>query len=352
MKQFNKKLNRKVGRAPGDLTYFGEETRRETKIRLIQYNKDKYDRQTITELSQLEDITYTDKITWIDIEGFEDTETIKSLSRIFNIHDLAVEDAFNTDHIPKYDEGEDYILFVLKSFSENKTNINVNQVTLLLKNNIVISYQEEPNSILLAKIDRIENSKGRARTKKADYLFFVLLDAFIDSYYNFFESLREETHKLDEKILLESSKNHIEEIYNLKNKLTAVRKNLFPLKTAINELLTDESELIDEDNYKYFNDCKDHVNELTEYYNSFGEIINNLIILNENNLNSSTNKIMKLLTIISTIFIPLTFIAGIYGMNFRRMPELEWEYGYFFTISLMLIIGITILVIMKRKKWL
>ena len=194
---------------------------------------------------------------------------------------------------------------------------------------------------MLPKIDRIQNAKGRARTKNADYLFFVLLDSFIDSYYTYFESLREETHRLDEKILLESSKNHIEEIYNLKNKLTDVRKNLFPLKTAINELLTDESELIAEDNFKYFNDCKDHVNELTEYYNSFGEIISNLIILNENNLNSSTNKIMKLLTIISTIFIPLTFVAGIYGMNFSHMPELEWEYGYFFTISVMIIIGLS-----------
>ena len=120
MKQFNRKLNRKVGRAPGDLTYFGEEKRRETKIRLIQYDKDEFDQRIIYDLAQLENIVYSGKITWIDIEGFEDAETIKRLAKIFNIHDLAVEDAFNTDHIPKYDEGEDYILFVLKSFSEHE----------------------------------------------------------------------------------------------------------------------------------------------------------------------------------------------------------------------------------------
>lgn len=352
MKVFSRKLNRKVGRPAGDLSYFGEDTRRSTKIRMIQYNNDEYEESTIDEISKIENLDLSEKYTWIDIEGFEDAEKIKEIARIFDIHDLVVEDTFNTDHMPKYEEGEDYLLFVLKSFSEIDTIISSNQVTILLKQNLVISFQEEPNSIILPKIERIKNSKGRSRSKKADYLFFVLLDAFIDSYYTYFESIREETNRLDEKILLETSTNHIEKIYDLKNKLTDIRKNLFPLKSAINELLADESELIEEDNFRYFNDCKDHINELTEFYNSFGEIINNLIILNENNLNSSTNKIMKLLTIISTIFIPLTFIAGLYGMNFNNMPELNWEYGYFFALSLMAGIGLIIVSIMKHKKWL
>jgi magnesium transporter len=352
MKVFSRKLNRKVGRPAGDLSYYGEDTRRSTKIRTIQYNNDEYEDEVIDDLAGLEKLDLSGKITWIDIEGFEDAEKIKEIARFFNIHDLVVEDTFNTDHIPKYEEGEDYLLFVLKSFSETDTIITSSQVTILLKQNLVISFQEEPNSIILPKIERIKNSKGRSRSKKADYLYFVLLDAFIDSYYTYFESMREETIRLDEKILLETSTNHIEKIYNLKNKLTDIRKNLFPLKSAINELLADESELIEEDNFRYFNDCKDHINELTEFYNSFGEIINNLIILNENNLNSSTNKIMKLLTIISTIFIPLTFIAGLYGMNFSHMPELEWKYGYFFALSLMALIGFIIVGIMKHKKWL
>ena len=352
MKVFSRKLNRKVGRPAGDLSYFGEERRRSTKIKIIQYNNEEYSETLIDDLSMVEKLDLSEKNTWIDIEGFEDAEKIKEIARIFNIHDLVVEDSFNTDHIPKYEEGEDYLLFVLKSFSEIDTIITSSQVTILFKQNLVISFQEEPNSIILPKIERIKNSKGRARSKKSDYLFFTLLDAFIDSYYTYFESIREETNRLDEKILLETSKNHIEKIYDLKNKLTDIRKNLFPLKSAINELLADESELIEEDNFKYFNDCKDHINELTEFYNSFGEVINNLIILNENNLNSSTNKIMKLLTIISTIFIPLTFIAGLYGMNFKHMPELEWEYGYFFALALMAFIGVLIIGIMKHKKWL
>jgi magnesium transporter len=182
-------------------------------------------------------------------------------------------------------------------------------------------------------------------------LFFVLLDTFIDSYYYYFEHLREQIGELDTEILRDTNENHIQKIYDLKNELTSIRKNLFPLKTSIQELLTDDSDLIEEDNFKYFNDCKDHINELIEYYNSFGEMINNLVTLNENNLNNNTNKVMKLLTIIATIFIPLTFIAGIYGMNFQFMPELEWRYGYFIALSLMVLTGVVILLIMKRKKW-
>jgi len=351
MKIFSNKLNSKVGRPPGDLTYYGEGKRRDTKIRLIQYDKKDFEEKVITKENDLLEIKISDKNTWIDIEGFADTVIIKNLGRHFEIHDMVVEDAFHTDHIPKYEEGNRYLIFVLKSFYEDGNIIKASQVTLLMKNNLVISFQEEHNPIILTKIERIKNSIGRVRNKGIDYLFFVLIDAFIDSYYTYFENLREEINSLDTRILLETSQNHIQQIYNLKNKLTSIRKNLFPLKTAINELLSDESNLIDENNTKYFNDCKDNINELIEFYHSFEETINNLISLNESNLANSTNKIMKVLTIIATIFIPLTFIAGVYGMNFENMPELKWEFGYYFSLPLMLLTGLTILGFIKWKKW-
>lgn len=173
----------------------------------------------------------------------------------------------------------------------------------------------------------------------------------MDSYYTFFENLREEINELEDTLLIEIHKNHIEDIYELKNKLTSVRKNLFPLKTAINDLMSDGSELIEDDNLKYFNDSKDHINEFIEYYNSFSEMITNLVSLNENILANNTNRVMKVLTIIATVFIPLTFIAGIYGMNFTNMPELEWQHGYYSALILMFVIGIGIVGLMKWKKW-
>jgi magnesium transporter len=352
MKIFTKKINSKVGLPAGDLTYLGERKRRDTRIRIINYNETDYKEDIVTEINDQNKIVKADKNTWIDIEGFGDIEKIKQIGNLFDIHELIIEDTFNTDHIPKYEENDDYLLFILKSFSEKGGAIKESQVTLLLKNNLVVSFQEEPNSIITPKIERIRNATGRSRRKKGDYLFFVLLDAFIDSYYSYFENLREETNNLDSKILIDQSKNHIQEIYALKNKLTSIRKNLFPLKTAINELLSNELELINSDNIKYFNDCKDHVNELIEYYYSFEAAINNLISFNESNLANNTNKIMKVLTIIATLFIPLTFIAGIYGMNFENMPELKLEFGYYYSLILMLIISLTILGFMKWKKWL
>lgn len=351
MKIFRKKLNQSVGRAPGEFTYYGEEERKETTIRVIQYNNDEFDERILSQEDQIKDIHENSKVTWIDIEGFSNLEMISSICRNFEVHDLLVEDALNTDHIPKYEEGEEYLIFSLKNFNQEGYSIKDTHVTLLMKDKLVISFQEESSSIIPPKIERIKVGKGRARRKGSDYLFFVLIDSFLDSYYTFFENLREEINKIDNNLLIETHKNHIEDIYDLKNKLTSVRKNLFPLKIAINDLMTDESELIEDDNLKYFNDSKDHINELIEYYNSFSEMINNLVSLNENNMANNTNRVMKVLTIIATIFIPLTFIAGIYGMNFTNMPELQWENGYYFALILMFVVGLGIVALMKWKKW-
>ena len=351
MKIFKKKLNQSVGRAPGEFTYYGEEERKETTIRVIQYNNEEFDQRILSGKDQIKDIYENNKVTWIDIEGFSNLDMITSICKTFEVHDLLVEDALNTDHIPKYEEGEEYLVFSLKNFREEGKNIKDTHVTLLMKKKLVISFQEESSSIIPPKVERIKAGKGRARRKGSDYLFFVLIDSFLDSYYTFFENLREEINEIDDMLLVARHKNHIEDIYDLKNKLTSVRKNLFPLKIAINELMTDESELIEDENLKYFNDSKDHINELIEYYNSFAEMINNLVSLNENNIANNTNRVMKVLTIIATVFIPLTFIAGIYGMNFSNMPELNWQYGYYYALFFMFVIGIVIVGLMKWKKW-
>lgn len=351
MKIFKKKLNENVGKAPGEYTYYGEEERKQTNIRIIQYNEQEFSEKVIDDEFQLKDINENNLITWIDIEGFSNINLIAEICKIFHVHDLLIEDALNTDHMPKYEEGEEYLIFSIKNFREENGSVKDTHVTLLMKEKLVISFQEESSSIIPPKIERIKAGKGRARRKGSDYLFFVLIDSFLDSYYTFFENIREEINHIDDVLLVETNKNHIEEIYDLKSKLTSLRKNLFPLKSAINELMTDESELIEDDNLKYFNDNRDHINELIEYYNSFSEMINNLVSLNENNIANNTNRVMKVLTIIATIFIPLTFMAGIYGMNFTNMPELQWEYGYYLALSLMLVVGLGIVGLMKWKKW-
>ena len=350
MKFLKLKLDRKVGRPPGDITYYGEEDKKETNIRLIQYNADHFSEKNIETIDELENIDQS-VITWIKIEGFSDSEKIKDIAKYFDVHEMVIEDIFHTGHLPKYEEGDDYLIFVLKSFYSDNLDIISGHVTLFLKQNIILSFSDHTSHLLQSKIERIKLGRGRARKKGVDYLFFLLIDTYIDSYYYYFEDLREKTNALDETIMTNSNENHIHKIYDLKNELSDIRKNLFPLKSAINELLSDEPEMMEEDNNSFFNDCKDHINELIEYYHWFMELTNNLISLNENNLNNNTNRIMKLLTIIATIFIPLTFIAGLYGMNFEYMPELKWRYGYFVAIGVMLAIGIIILFIMRKKKW-
>lgn len=350
MKILKKKLDTKVGFPPGySLPEVGSQGEK-TQIRYIEYNIDEYKEKEIITLNDLGEIK-NNSVTWIDVVGFANNELINNISNKLNIHDMVLEDVFNINHIPKFEEGEDSIVFVLKDFTDDGEEFVANHVVIILKENLVISFRENNSKLLAQKIDRIKKSQGRARRKGTDYLYFVLLDTFIDSYYSNIEKLREKINNLDVEILKNSNENHIHQIYELKNELTSIRKNLFPLKASLNELLSTDSELIYDDNFKYFNDCKDHTNELIEYYHTFEELIHSLIAFNESNLNSNTNRIMKVLTIIATIFIPLTFIAGVYGMNFEFMPELKWRFGYYYSLGLMLFVGLIILGTMKAKKW-
>jgi magnesium transporter len=350
MKLFNSKIDQKVGLPPGDIKHIGEQKKWNTSIKIIQYNEEIFEQNDLSNPDDLLKVN-NGNIVWIDIEGFSNHKLIKDIGKYYNIHEMILEDIFNTNHLPKYEEGEDKLIFIIKSFSKDEEEIKTAHVTIILKKNLIISFREMPTNLLVPKIDRIKIGRGRARRKKGDYLFFVLIDSFIDSYYLFFENLREQALELESNILENPKENYIKDIYQIKNTLTSIRKDLFPLKNAINQIITEEPDFIMEDNFKYFSDCKDHANELIEYYHSFGEMINNLITLNENNLNNNTNRIMKVLTIIATIFIPLTFIAGIYGMNFEFMPELKWKYGYFAALFIMLSISVFIILFMKKKKW-
>ena len=345
----SEKLTRKIGMPPGEIIYIGNADPEKTKIKLYKYDKVSFFENDLTKLENIDEIRDLNKINWLNITGFEKIEQIKNLSKIINVSELLLEDALHSDHIPKYEEGNDYLAIIVKNFKEESTEPSNN--CIILKDGLVVSLMENPTDIIKTKIERIKNGTARARNKKADYLFYTLLDSCIDSYYMYFENIREELFDLESLILHKRNENHINKIYELNAKFKTIRKNLFPLKTAIVDLIESEINLLEKSNYHFFNDCKDHVNELIEYYNSFSDNIQSLINLNENNIVNNTNKVIKILTIIATIFIPLTFIAGIYGMNFKYMPELEWEFGYYFILGIMLAIGVGILLVIKYKKW-
>lgn len=348
-KYYTKKLTNKVGLPPGAIVYSGDE-KQPTTVMYYSYDDKVFEQ---IEVKNILDIKLDDsKVNWINISGFDNNDLIMNIIESVEIHTLLAEDIFNMEHFPKFEEHENSILFILKNYFIKNDLIQQNHCSVFLKDNLVISFQEHSNDILDKKVERISLAKGKARYKKADYLFFVLLDAFIDSYYTIFEEIREELNILENSLIKNKKQNRINEIYALNKKLNYVRKGIQPLREAIKTLIDDEVGVIEEANFIYFRDAYDHVNDLMQLYESFGGIIKGLIDLNESNLNSSTNEVMKVLTIIATIFIPLTFIAGVYGMNFENMPELQYKHGYFVVWAVMIVVLILMVSYFRRKKWL
>lgn len=353
MKKYFSKHVEKVGLPPGSLIYIGDKSSKQiTQVIKRVYNRDQYSE---TRIEKTEDITIeSDFVTWVHLYGFENIEMIKIVGAKFNLHSMILEDILNTEHLAKFDETDEQIVFFLKSFykNEKESKLELNHNCIVFNENSIALLQEKKSNYLDAKIERIKAGQGKARRKKADYLFYVLLDAFVDSYFLALNEIENEISTLEEKLIAEPNNNRIEEIHNLKKELLEFKKYLFPLSDAFTQLLKEIPDQFSEENYIYLFDIRDHLKQLKEDYSSCTEMIKGLIELNETNINNSNNQVMKVLTIIATIFIPLTFIAGLYGMNFKNMPELEWEYGYFFALLFMFVIGIVTVVFMKFKKWL
>ncbi|MBI9071073.1 MAG: magnesium/cobalt transporter CorA [Melioribacteraceae bacterium] len=353
MKDFWKMNVDKVGEPPGSLVFIGDASDPEIpSITVRQYNMERFDEDIIENIETV-DTNSEAKTNWLHITGLSNLDIIRSIGNKFDIHTLLLEDILNTEHLAKYEEAEDYIAFLLKSFYRDEEDgcLKLNHNCIILKDNNVVLFQERKSSYLSAKIERIKLGQGKARKKKADYLFYVLIDAFVDSYFIAFHELENKINDLEEDLLCEAHINRIEDIHLLKKQILEYKKYLFPLEDAFNLMLKEIPDIIEEENYKYLRDIKDHILLLKETYHSCNEMIKELIDLNETNINNSNNSVMKVLTIIATIFIPLTFIAGLYGMNFKNMPELEWDFGYFLALGVMFVIGIATVVIMKIKKW-
>lgn len=353
IKKLKQKIkNIKVGRPPGEAVYIGESSYDTFKIVQRIYNKDKF---TEREIERTEELIkpVDDEVNWIEYSGFKAVDSLKQLTEKYGIHAMLTEDIVNTNHLPKYEEGESYLGVILKGYvgSDNGEALELTSTCILLTSDTVLDLHETPHNMLDAKVERIKASKGRARSKGADYLFYVLLDAYIDTYYLFFDEIRDRIIELEDDLLTGGSENRTEDIHDIKRELSEFRKFLIPLKDSILQLLVEESELIKEDNLIYFKDLKDHTIQLVEYYHNYTDMLKSLVDLNSSNINNNINQVMKVLTIIATIFIPLTFIAGIYGMNFEHMPELKYEYGYPIALGSMLVIGIIMLLFMKYKKW-
>jgi magnesium transporter len=345
----------KAGLPPGSLVHIGEKLSETTKITLIDYNGDYLAEKNIQNMDELLAVKDKPTVSWIHIDGIHDTRVLEQLGAVFGLHPLILEDILNTDQRPKMEDLGDYIFIVLKRFCnicDQNNDITSEQISVILGPNYVISLQEKEEDILNPIRDRIRTGKGRIRKAGADYLAYSIIDIILDSYFSILETLGEEIDLEEEALLSNPAGRTLQAIQHLKRDMIFLRKSVWPLRETISALERSESPLIQESTGIYLKDIYDHAIQVLDTVETYRDMLSGMIDIYLSSLSNRMNQVMKVLTVIATIFMPMTFLAGVYGMNFKHFPELEWRWGYplFWTVNLA--IAVVMLILFKRKKWL
>ncbi|MDG1477661.1 MAG: magnesium/cobalt transporter CorA [Vicingaceae bacterium] len=346
--------SQKSGLPPGALIHIGNKKTEQIKLSKFTYNENDFEEIVFKSSKNIETSINNDIVTWINLDGIHNTKVIENIGQYFNLHGLLLEDILNTNHRPKAEYFEDHMIFSLKMLGVNETGDNIisEQVSIVLGKNYLISFQEQEGDLFEPIRDRIRTKKGKIRLKKSDYLFYALTDTIVDNYYLIIENFSERVEKLEEKVLTSPDENTLREIQELKKQLSTLRKAVYPLREAVSTILKDEEDFFHNDNSIYLRDVYDHIIHILDSLESQRDVVAGLKDLYMSELSNRMNSTMKVLTIIATIFIPLTFIAGIYGMNFDHMPELHYRWGYPAIWALMILITIGMIIYFKKKKWL
>jgi magnesium transporter len=357
LKQFTpkiiKKTSSKVGLPPGSIVHVGEQKIEKVKITLTEYDENNVDSCEINSIEEIEPYTDTPQVTWVNVCGLHETEFIKQIGEKFNIHPLVLEDILNTETRPKLEISDNYVFITIKmlAYNDEEKQIDSEQVSFILGKNFVFSFLEKSDGIFNPIRDRIANQVGRIRKQAPDYLFYTLIDIVVDQYYLLLERIEERIELLDDEVISNTDKSQIQKIYNLKNELLLTRRSVWPLREIFTQIIREEPELINENVEPYLRDLLDHTFQITETVEIQREITNGLMETYLSLMSNKMNEVMKVLTVIATIFIPLTFIVGIYGMNFKYMPELGWPWAYFAVWGVMIAVVIIMILYFKRRNW-
>lgn len=346
----------KVGAPPGTLTYTGEKKRRKTAITIVDYNKETYKITKTTELQlTLSDIPNS-FIRWILIDGLENETIIEQIGQQFSLHPLILEDILHPNQIPKYEDYRDQIFIVLKELVVNDENkrdakVDAEQISLILGKNYVLSFRERSSKIFDPIMDRIKIPKGRIRDMKADYLLYALIDIVIDNYFIVEEIIGEHIEEIEENLVEDPHIDTLQAIYKLRRIIIDFKKSVWPMRDVVNKLQREVSDLIGNEMQIYLRDIYDHIFRINDALQNYRDIVSGMLDMYLSSVSNKMNDVMKVLTIISTIFIPLSFLAGLYGMNFSFMPELQSPLGYPILLGLMFLIGIGMVIYFKQKDW-
>jgi magnesium transporter len=353
MARRRKKRLKKVGLPPGTLIYTGDRVDQKAHITIIDYDEDNFQEREITKFEEC--LVFKDKptVTWINVNGISHIANLENLGECFNLHPLVMEDILNIDQRPKVEDYEDYLFMVMKTIKYEEVNneIEADQISLILGSNYVISFQEGDGDLFHSIRERLQTGKGHIRKDRADYLFYALVDLIVDNYFVILEKFGEKIEFLEEEVVSQPDPDTLRDIHRFKNDMIILRKSLWPLREVISKLEKREFTLINDATVVYFKDVYDHTIVAIDTVETYRDILSGMLDIYLSSVSNKMNAIMKVLTIIATIFMPLTFLAGVYGMNFKHMPELEWPYGYYGLWGLMITVVLIMLAFFRRKKW-
>ncbi|MBZ0104917.1 MAG: magnesium/cobalt transporter CorA [Sulfuricella denitrificans] len=349
-----KKRSNKAGLPPGSLVHIGEKKTSVMKTLMLDYDEQNCSESTLADLDQCISLRGKPGVTWVDVEGIHDIQSLEKIGLCFGLHPLVMEDILNTDQRPKIEDYGDYLYIVLRMLTHEKETgeIGSEQVSLILGENFVLSVQEGAKGDVFDPVrNRIRNGKGQIRKLGADYLAYSLIDAVVDNYFIILEKTGERIESLEENLISFPGPETLHQIHNLKREMIYLRKSVWPLREVVSGMQRRDSILIREATGYYLRDVYDHTIQVIDTVETFRDMLSGMLDIYLSSISNRTNAVMKVLTVIATIFIPLTWIVGIYGMNFKNMPELAWRYGYLATWIAMIVLALGMVIYFKKKKW-
>lgn len=342
----------KLGKPPGYMVYTGDKGNQNTHFEFIEIYNGELNETSFGKLEDLADARRKDALTWVNVEGLSDVSLLADLGKAFDIHALSLEDTVNVNSRPKFEEYDNYVFIVLKMLYYEEDKLVAEHVSFVLQENCIVSFQELKQDVFESVRVRLREGKGRIRTAGADYLLYALIDALVDHYFVIFENFGDKIEDLENEILLEPDDEISVKIQRLKKEVYQIRKAAFPLREVMSRFERSEHKLMQESTKPFIRDVHDHSIQIIETVENYREMTMGLMDLYMSSISNKMNNVMKVLTIIATIFIPLTFIAGVYGMNFDYMPELHYKYAYFILWGAFIAMFVAMLIAFRKRKWL
>jgi len=354
MARFIRTGSKKAGQVPGTAVYVGEKRADEVLVSRFEYDESDVRQDRLASVEECLPSHESSQISWINVDGVHDVEKIQRIGEGFNLHPLIIEDIVHTGQRPKVEEYDSILFIILRMlrWSEKSEQIDDEQVSVVLGPSWVVSFQERAGDVFDPIRERIQSNRGRIRKLSSDYLAYALIDAVVDHYFSILETLGDRIEALGEEMAENPKREDVQSIRHLKRELLFMRKSVWPLREVLGSIQRDESDLVRESTRPYLRDVYDHTIQIIDTVETFRDMVSGLMDLYLSSISNRMNEVMKVLTIIATIFIPLSFVAGLYGMNFAFMPELQWRYGYFAALGLMFAMGGGMLYYFRRRRWL